>query len=236
MAPNGRSISVFFPAFNDARTLPTLVASVDDVLRQFTDQYEIIVVNDASVDDTEEVLEDLTRRFPRLRVVRHAENQGYGGALRSGFAEARHEFVFYTDGDAQYDPSELATLLDNLSESVDVVQGYKIARHDPLYRIVLGRWYKRVVSFAFGLSVRDVNCDFRLIRRSVFDQVELKLNSGAICVELVKKIQDAGFRFVEVPVHHYRRPYGKSQAFEPRHIVKVLVDLARLWREVVLKR
>ena len=106
-------------------------------------------------------------RYPNLRVVTHPQNRGYGGALRSGFANATKELIFYTDGDAQYDPREWAVLYAALAEGVDMVNGYKIHRNDPINRKIIGRLYHHVVSIAFGLKLRDVDCDFRLVRRHV---------------------------------------------------------------------
>lgn len=228
------SISAFFPAYNDAGTIPSMVIAVDMTLRSLADDYEIIVVNDGSSDHTPQVLEELSRVYPRLKVVHHQKNRGYGGALRSGFANATRDLVFYTDGDAQYDPRELALLLETMSPDVDVVNGYKVKRSDPLHRLVIGKLYHWTVKLAFGLKVRDVDCDFRLFRRAVFEKVQLERDSGVICVELMKKIQDAGFAIAEVPVSHYHRAYGRSQFFNYRRVFQVGVDLIRLWRELVL--
>jgi glycosyltransferase involved in cell wall biosynthesis len=142
--------------------------------------------------------------------------------------------VFYTDGDAQYDPEELGALWPRMSEDVDLVNGYKISRSDPLHRIVIGRVYHYTVKFLFGLRVRDVDCDFRLLRRRIFDHVRLEHNSGVICLEMMKKIQDAGFRIAEVPVHHYHRTYGRSQFFNFRRLARTAVDVARLWMRLVV--
>ena len=223
------SISAFFPAYHDAGTIASMVVLVDRTLRSLTDDYEIIVVNDGSPDHTGEILEDLQARYPRLRVVTHARNRGYGGALRSGFAHASKDLVFYTDGDAQYDPRELALLVEQFGPETDVVNGYKIARHDPLNRIVIGRLYHSVVRRMFGLPVRDVDCDFRLLRREVFDRVSLEHDSGVICVELMTKVHQAGYRIAEVPVHHYHRAYGRSQFFNFRRVARVGRDLLHLW-------
>lgn len=230
------SISAFFPAYNDAGTIPSMVMAADMTLRSLTDDYEIVVVNDGSSDYTGEVLEELKRSYPRLKVVCHEKNRGYGGALQSGFANASKDLVFYTDGDAQYDPREMVLLLDALTPDVDVVNGYKVKRSDPLHRVVIGKLYHWTVKTAFGLRVRDVDCDFRLIRRAVFDKVRLKRNSGVICVEMMKKIQDAGFTIAEVPVSHYHRAYGRSQFFNFRRVFQVGIDLIRLWRELVLEK
>jgi glycosyltransferase involved in cell wall biosynthesis len=227
------SITGFFPAYNDSGSIRQLVLRADQVLGQLTSDYEILVIDDGSQDDTAAVLRALAAEVPRLRVISHAQNRGYGGALRSGFAAASKELVFYTDGDGQYDPTEMRLLLDALSDSVDVVQGWKRQRHDPLHRVIIGRAYHTFVKLAFGLHVRDVDCDFRLIRRRVFERVQLEFSSGVICVELIKKIEDAGFRITEVPVSHYPRQHGRSQFFTVRRVAQTARDLARLWLQVM---
>lgn len=230
------SISAFFPAYNDAGTIPSMVIAADMTLRGLTDDYEIIVVNDGSSDHTAEVLEELKRSYPRLKVVHHEKNRGYGGALRSGFANASKELVFYTDGDAQYDPREMVRLMEAMTPEVDVVNGYKVKRSDPIHRVVTGKLYHWTVRTAFGLKVRDTDCDFRLFRRSVFDKVRLERDSGVICVEMMKKVQDAGFNIAQVPVSHYHRAYGRSQFFNFGRVFRVGVDLISLWRELVLEK
>jgi glycosyltransferase involved in cell wall biosynthesis len=229
-----KSITAFFPAYNDSGSIAELVMRADAALRELASDYEILVIDDGSQDDTAAVLRGLTARVPRLRIITHAHNRGYGGALQSGFAGASKELVFYTDGDGQYDPGELPQLVAALDDSVDVVQGFKRKRHDPLHRIVIGRLYHGFVKRAFGLGVRDVDCDFRLIRRRVFERVRLEFTSGVICVELVKKIEDAGFKIREVPVSHYPRLHGRSQFFTFGRVWKTGRDLAQLWLRLAL--
>ncbi len=223
------SISVFFPAYNDGGTIPSMVLTALMALREVADDYEILVINDGSADYTAAVLDELASRYPELRVIHHKRNTGYGGALRSGFSHATKELIFYTDGDAQYDPRELERLVAAWHDGVDLVNGYKISRSDPLHRVVIGRLYHWTVKLAFGLRLRDVDCDFRLMRRSIFDRVHLESDSGVICVELMKKVQDAGFRIAEVPVHHYHRAYGKSQFFNFRRVWRTGKQLWGLW-------
>jgi glycosyltransferase involved in cell wall biosynthesis len=236
MTADRPGLSIFFPAYNDAGTIASLAIVAHMTARELTDDYEVIVVEDGSPDHTGELLDEMAKVYPWLKVVHHVENRGYGGALRSGFATASKELVFYTDGDAQYDPREMKALYRAFSPAVDLVNGFKIARQDPLHRIVIGRVYHWFVKLAFGLRLRDVDCDFRLMRRSVFDRVTLTRSSGVICVELMKKVQDHGFRLAEVPVHHYHRSYGKSQFFNFRRVARTLVDLTRLWFELVVRR
>ncbi len=229
-------LSVFFPAYNDSGTIASLVITALRTAERLTDDYEVIVVNDGSADRTAEILDELARVYPRVKIVNHERNRGYGGALRTGFETASRELVFYTDGDAQYDPAEMEALWRRLDDRVDLVNGYKISRSDPLHRILIGRIYHHTVKQLFGLKVRDVDCDFRLMRRAIFQKVRLEKNSGVICLEMMKKIQDAGFRIAEVPVHHYHRAYGKSQFFNFRRLYRTAVDVMKLWVSLVVRR
>ncbi len=230
------SISVFFPAYNDAPSLPGLLERTFQVLDQYGGDYEVIVVNDGSRDNTAQVLEQLRHKYnPRLRVITHPENRGYGGALRSGFAAATKELVFYTDGDGQYDVRELPKLLAKMEPDVGLVNGYKLERHDPWHRVWIGKVYNAFARFVFRVRIRDIDCDFRLIRRSLLEKIHLTSTSGTICVELVRKIELTGCRVEEVGVHHYPRTYGRSQFFRMRSLATTFVQLFRLWIRLMLR-
>ncbi len=231
------SISAFFPAYNDAGTIASMVVAALLTLRGLTNDYEVIVINDGSIDHTADVLNELARIYPNeVRIIHHKKNRGYGGALRSGFSNATKEWIFYTDGDAQYDPRELKNLAVLVNDQVDFINGWKIERNDPLHRIFIGRIYQYVIKFLFRLKLKDVDCDFRLMRRRVFETVELTSDSGVICVEMMKKVQDAGFLLTETPVHHYHRAYGKSQFFNFRRLFRVAHDLIHLWWRLVIRK
>lgn len=235
--PKLTSVSAFFPAYRDSGTIASMVIATLLTLPQVTDDYEVIVVNDGSPDNTGEILAELARVYgDRVRVVTHERNRGYGAALQTGFCSSTKDWIFYTDGDAQYDPRELVKLVEGLRPGIDIVNGYKMVRHDAWYRIVLGRLYHHVARLMFGFRLRDVDCDFRLIRRGVFDRVRLESTSGTICVEMVTKFQDYGYAFTEVPVHHYHRAYGRSQFFNFRRLWRTGLDLLRLWRKLVIER
>ena len=229
-------LSVFFPAYNDSGTIASMVIRAVQAAAALTSDYEVIVVNDGSADATAAIADELARTYPHVRVIHHPKNRGYGGALQTGFRSATKDLIFYTDGDAQYDPAEMADLWASLTAQADMVNGYKISRSDPLHRIIIGRLYHHIVSLMFGLTVRDVDCDFRLMRRSIFDRIQLHKTSGVICLEMMKKIHDARFRIIEVPVHHYHRAFGKSQFFNFRRILKTGVDVLRLWFVLVILR
>jgi glycosyltransferase involved in cell wall biosynthesis len=230
------SLSIFFPAYNDAGTIASLCLVAHMTARTIADDYEVIVIDDGGPDHTGALLDEMVLHFPWLKVVHHAKNRGYGGALRSGFEAASKDLVFYTDGDAQYDPREMTKLYEAFGPEVDFVNGYKIGRSDPLHRIVIGRVYHWFVRTVFGLRLKDVDCDFRLMRRDIFGKVALTRSSGVICVELMKKVQDHGFRIAQVPVHHYHRSYGKSQFFNFPRVARTLLDLTRLWFELVVRK
>lgn len=234
--PRAASISVFFPAFNDARSLPELIAKTFAVLRQYGGEFEVIVVNDGSKDATADVLRTLQSTYgEQLRIVTHQCNLGYGAALQSGFRAAQNDLVFYTDGDGQYDVAELPLLLERMEPAVGLVNGFKIARHDAWYRALLGNAYKSVIRAAFNIKLSDVDCDFRLIRRNVLSGIDLNSTSGTICLELVHKLEHSGIRTVEVPVHHYPRLYGRSQFFRLRPLLTTFLQLVPLFFRLKLR-
>lgn len=230
------TISGFFPFLNDWGTIGSLVATLDSVLKKNTSNYEILIIDDGSNIRSKEILRDLKSVFKKVRIITHKVNRGYGGAIKSGIANSKMDWIFYTDGDAQYDPKELEILINCKKDKTDVVNGYKIKRADPWYRVVMGKMYHYFVKILFDTPIRDTDCDFRLMRRSIFNNIKLESNSGLICTEMIKKISDGGFSFQEVGVHHYWRTSGKSQFFNIKRVSRVITGLLVLWyRLVVLK-
>ncbi len=230
------SLTIFFPCFNDSGTIASLVAAADVAAREYCQDYEIIVVDDGSADGSRELLSELQHKYPQLQLVFHHRNKGYGAALLSGFEHARKEWVFYTDGDGQYDVFELRKFLPVIQEGVDVINGYKIFRSDPPHRIIIGKLYLMLIRLLFQFHVRDVDCDFRLIRREALKNIRLHHASGVICLELVKKLELAGYRFVEYPVHHYFRLFGRSQFFNFRRLLVTAINVFSLWWELMVLR
>jgi glycosyltransferase involved in cell wall biosynthesis len=229
------SLSVFFPAYNDALSLPSLIEKTFKVLSETVEVFEVVVVNDGSFDNTGEVLRQLQSRFGmRLRVIEHLENRGYGRALRTGFESAQYDWVFYTDGDGQYDVQELSLLIRKVRDDVGLANGFKLKRHDPWHRVCIGWLYNRFARVLFGIRIRDIDCDFRLVRRDIVQQLNLRSNSGAVCVELVRGIELAGCEIVEVGVHHYPRLHGRSQFFRVRSLLTTFRQLLDLYWALML--
>ena len=223
-----------FPCYNDSLTIGHLIDHVHQALAPHVDQLEVIVVNDGSVDGSRELLDQMAEDRPWLHPIHHDVNRGYGGALISGFNAARHDWIFYTDGDAQYDAREAALLLPYATEHIDIVQGYKLSRGDPWYRVVIGRCYHHVVKALFRLPIRDTDCDFRLFRRHLLTQRPLTSTSGVICVEMIRRFHEQNARFVEVGVHHYHRPAGRSQFFRLPAIARSASQLGSLWWRIIV--
>ncbi len=229
------SISAFFPCYNDEKTIGKLVSEVSRVLKGVAYNYEVIVIDDGSSDQSRKILKELKNKNKHLKLIFHRKNRGYGGALRSGFKAAKNDFIFYTDGDGQYDVKELPLLVNLMTRDVNFVNGIKMERRDYIYRIILGNMYNFIVRWAFLLPIFDTDCDFRLVRRSLLKKLTLKSTSGTICVELVKRAQRSGAKFRQVSIHHYERGFGQSQFFRPARLLKTFSELIPLWFELMVK-
>lgn len=234
MLKRNPSISVFFPCYNDSKTIGKLVEDAFKILQALTDDYEVIVIDDGSMDESGEILKKLSKKYKHLKIISHLKNKGYGGALKSGFNAVSKSLVFYTDGDGQYDVKELPLLVSLLTPNVNFINGIKMERKDATYRVFFGNLHKFLTRWLFWLPVYDVDCDFRLIRTDLIKKLNLKSNSGSICVELVKKAEREGAKFRQVSVHHYERKFGKSQFFRPRQLLFTLLDLIHLWIQLII--
>jgi len=218
---------VFFPACNEQDIIGDTVESARTVLAGLTGDFEIIVVDDGSADRTAAIVEGIAARDERVRLVRHGRNRGYGAALRSGFASARKQLVFFSDADGQFDLAELPGLLALLSKAT-VVLGYRIRRSDPPHRLVIAKVYNLIIRAVFGLRVRDIDCAYKLFRRDVLREVSLESNGAFISSELLIKLRRRGVAMVELGVHHYPRTTGVSKGATVGVILKTVRDIIRL--------
>jgi glycosyltransferase involved in cell wall biosynthesis len=224
-------VSIFFPAYNEEGNIEGSVQSAVSVLSELCSDYEVLIVNDASTDHTGEIADNLAKSNPKIRVVHHPENRQLGGAMRTGFAEAKKEFVFYVDADNPVDLKDLGRAL-NLMDGADstgkadVVVGYRLNRDETLKRAIYSKVYNLLIRGLFGLKVRDVNFSFKLFRRRVLETITLKTASSFLDAELLIASRRAGFTIKEMGVKYYPRVVGKSTMAKPSVIWKVVCDMS----------
>jgi glycosyltransferase involved in cell wall biosynthesis len=219
--------------YNEEGNIEQAVTSAVAVLAGVTDCYEVIVVDDGGRDRTAAIADRLAAENPRVRVVHHPVNRGYGAALRSGFAAAQYPLVVLADGDNQFDLGELSVLLRGLG-TFDIVSGYRIARHDPVVRRLYAFMYNGLARFLFNIPVRDVNCGFKVYRRDLLERLlpQLRSTGALINVEMLARARKLGATVTEVGVHHYPRETGQPTGGNPGVIVRAFRELLELWREL----
>ena len=229
-----QALSVVLPAFNEEASVEQVVRSCVTYLEGRIPDYEVLVVNDGSRDRTGEILTRLQKEFPRLRPLQHTQNRGYGAALRTGFDAASKPFVFYMDGDGQFDISDLNHLLPLATDENHIVTGYRIERRDPFVRRLnaklFGGWLVRIM---LGVRVRDLNCAFKLIPKKVLQSIVLESPGALINAELYGRAVRKGFGIKEVGVHHYPRAAGVQTGAHLRVIIRAFYDLFRLRRKII---
>lgn len=228
------SLSVFFPAFNEEKNIQKTLEKAFQVLETLPlKNYEVLVINDGSKDQTAKILENLKKKYFKLNVITHQFNKGYGEALKSGFYNAKYPWIVFTDSDGQFDFSEVIKFLEKSSEA-DLVVGYRIDRQDSLLRVIFGWGWTTISNVLLGIKVRDVDCAFKLVRKEVVDRIpKLRSSRGAmVSPELLAKAQKEGFKIVEIGVHHYPRTGGRQTGANLKVIVKSFADLFRLWWKI----
>ncbi len=225
-----KNLSVFFPTFNEEGNVEITVKRATVVLKNLGLNYEIIIVNDGSKDKTGEIADDLAKKDPHIKVIHHQKNLGYGEALKSGFYNAKYEIICYTDGDGQFDFSQVSKFLEKI-EDHDLVIGYRIKRQDPLYRILFKKGWKLSLLTFFGLTFKDVDCGFKMIKKEVLEKIpHLESTRGAmINAELAIKTKKYGFKIAQVGVNHFPRLSGKPTGASLNVILISFLDLLRLW-------
>jgi glycosyltransferase involved in cell wall biosynthesis len=223
------TISAVLPAFNEEDNIEKATTQMAAVLRALElRDWEVIIVDDGSVDRTGTIANHLVATDPdHIRVFHHSPNLGYAQALRTGFTSARHQLIFYTDSDNQFDVAEIKHLLP-LIEDADIVNGFRIYRFDPLTRLVVSWVFNLIVRIMFRINVRDVDCAFKLFRREVFDRVTIESKKFFVDAEVLAKAKYYGFRMVEIGVRHYPRTAGRSTV-RPSHVFSTLRELVRIW-------
>jgi glycosyltransferase involved in cell wall biosynthesis len=227
------ALSIVLPAYNEEESLPKAVQHALEVAPTLVSEFEVIVVDDGSTDATREVaMQLLGEHHPTLRLAEHPDNRGYGAALRTGFAMARHDLVFYTDSDNQFDISDLKHFLPLIGE-YDLIVGFRVYRYDALVRSLLSWIYNRIVRVLFRVRVRDVDCSFKLFRREVLEKIVVETDDFFVDAELVAKARRWNFRLLEKGVRHYPRQAGETTV-HASHILRTLRRIAGMWVRIYL--
>lgn len=230
-----KALSIVLPAYNEAPNIPVAVGRALDVLPRLTEDFEVIVVDDGSRDDTAAAAQELVEsHYPNVRLLRHDRNRGYGAALRTGFQHARHDLVFYTDADNQFDIAELEYFLPMLEEH-DMVIGFRVYRYDSVLRCMVSWVYNRIVRVLFRVRVRDVDCSYKLFRREVLDKITIDCENFFVDTELVSRARKWNFRIIEKGVRHYPRMAGDTTV-HPSDVSRTLREIARMWQRIYFPR
>ena len=222
-------LSLVFPAFDEEDNLNPLLDSALRLAPQLTPRFEIVIVDDGSRDASAAVVEERRRHEPRIRLVRHSSNQGYGAALRLGLRAARGELVFFSDADLQFDLHELHLLLRHVDD-FDIVAGYRSPRRDPWPRRIIAAGWKWLVGSLFDLRVRDIDCAFKVFHRRVLAQIPIESIGAFVNTEILVRARANGARIHEVPVTHHRRRHGRQSGANPRVVLRALLEMIRLYR------
>ena len=226
-----KSISAFFPVLNEEGTVERLTLDLLEILRSRFQDPEVIIVDDGSTDRTGEIADQLQAQNDGcVRVIHHLRNKGYGNALKAGFEASRHELVFFTDGDYQFDLKDLHKAFSLIGEC-DIVVGYRLNRQDPRLRLFLARGYNRLVRILFGLKLRDIDCSFKLFKRPALEKINIESHGYFIDTEIMVKARKQGLRIREFGVQHLPRTSGKSKV-KMKHIFVTLREITRLWKKL----
>lgn len=225
------SITLFFPCYNEEANVERVTRAAVDVARALTRDYEVIIVNDGSKDRTAEIADRLARELPGVRAVHNSPNQGYGGALQRGFREATKNWIFYTDGDGQFDFNELPPLL-KLLETHDVVSCYRLDRKDSLLRKANALAWSTLVNLLFGIGLRDIDCAFKIYPKTFIDRIQLHSRGALIDTEMLAKARNFGLRIAQVGVHHYPRTAGRQTGANLKVILRAFRELFRLRKQI----
>lgn len=228
-----RNLSVFFPAYNEEGNIENVVLKAKKVLEGLNlSSWEILIINDGSKDKTLEIARDLTKLDKRIKLIDHKVNRGYGAALKSGFYNAKYDWIAFTDSDGQFDFGEIKNFLKTQEETnADLVIGFYKRRQESKFKIITSKVWELLVFMLFGLRVKDIDCGFKLISKKVIDSIpRLESERGAfISSEFLIKAKKAGFKIVEIPVSHFPRKSGKPTGRNIRVILKSFSDLFKLW-------
>ena len=225
------SISVFLPCYNEQDNIGRTVEQALDVLKKLNADFEVIIVDDGSSDETAQIADKIAEQNNAVKVVHHPANLGYGAALQSGFKAATKKLVFYTDGDGQFDINELPPLLP-LMKQYDIVSCYRLNRKDSFIRKINGWCWTKLVCLLFGMKLRDIDCAFKLYKREIFDNIRLLSTGALIDTEILARALRKGYRITQKGVHHYPRTAGSQTGANAKVVFRAFKELFKLYHQI----
>ena len=228
---NVPSISVFFPCYNEQANVQRTVNQALEVLQNLGAEFEVIIVNDGSEDETGKIADAISGQNPNVKVVHHETNLGYGAALQSGFRAATKKIVFYTDVDGQFDIKELPPLIP-LMRNYDIVSCYRINRQDNIIRRINGYFWTKLVCLLFGLKLKDIDCAFKLYKRQIFNEITICSKGALIDTEILARAVRKGYTITQEGVHHYPRTAGAQTGANLKVVCRAFVELFKLYRKI----
>jgi glycosyltransferase involved in cell wall biosynthesis len=225
------SLTIFYPCYNEEANVERVTRAAVEVARKLADDFEVLIVNDGSRDRTGEIADRLAAEIPGVRAVHNNPNLGYGGALARGFREAKKSWIFYTDGDGQFDFGEIPQALP-LLETHDIVSGYRLDRKDPLMRKLNAFAWSTLVNLLFRIGLRDIDCAFKIYPRSFIERIEMKSKGALIDTEMLAKARNLGYSIAQLGVHHYPRTAGQQTGANLKVIARAFKELFKLYRQI----
>lgn len=230
-----KSVSLFFPAYNEEKNIGRAIQKAVPVLSSITDDWELIIVNDGSQDKTADIADSLAKGDSRIRVVHHEKNRGYGAALRTGFLNATKELICFAPADNQFDLDQLTVMVDKISDA-DIVVGYRENRQDPGHRLLNALIFNTSANILFGMKIKDIDCGFKIFRREILHGLKLESDGALIDTEILIKTRSRNARIKQVALKHFPRQAGHATGSDLRVILKAVGEIGRLWLKYIFKR
>lgn len=224
-------ISIFFPVYNDEKTIEIMVEKCQTVLKDIANQYEIIIVNDGSPDNSGEIANKIAAANNTVKVVHHEVNQGYGAAIKSGFKNARFNWVCFTDGDDEYDINDLRKMI-KLNEFYDLIITFRYVKLYSTLRVFISSVYNKLFRIVFRTNYRDISTGLRLMKKDVFEELSIISDSPFIGAEITLRTMLKGYRVGEMGIQTFPREFGKGSSVSPKNIIRTIKDMRKVYKNI----
>jgi glycosyltransferase involved in cell wall biosynthesis len=224
-------LTIFFPVYNDERTVRIVAEKAVKICEEIADKYEILIINDGSPDNSGKIADELAAQYENVRVVHHQANLGYGAAVKTGLKEAKYELIFLTDGDDEYDIGDIKKLF-KLRDNYDIIITFRFKKIYSSTRIFISYIYNTLLRWLFRTNYRDISTGMRLVKKSVISDINLIADSPFIGAEMTIKLMLKGYRVGEVGIQTFPRKIGSGGSTSPKNIKKTIIDMLKVYQEI----